>query len=86
MLAALQAELDQRKSDGLMRQRRLLDSPQAEHIVANDQAFLSFCSNDYLGLANHPTLIAAMQEAAVCQGWVAALLISLLGIIAITTG
>ncbi|OYY50768.1 MAG: 8-amino-7-oxononanoate synthase [Methylophilaceae bacterium 17-44-8] len=68
MLAALQAELDQRKSDGLMRQRRLLDSPQAEHIVANDQAFLSFCSNDYLGLANHPTLIAAMQEAAGLSG------------------
>jgi len=39
MLAALQAELDKRKVDGLMRQRRLLDSPQAEHIVANSQPF-----------------------------------------------
>lgn len=68
MLAALQAELDKRKVDGLMRQRRLLDSPQAEHIVANSQPFLSFCSNDYLGLANHPTLIAAMQEAAGLSG------------------
>ena len=68
MLAALQAELDKRKVDGLMRQRRLLDSPQAEHIVANSQPFLSFCSNDYLGLANHPTLISAMQEAAGLSG------------------
>lgn len=68
MLAALQAELDKRKTDGLMRQRRLLDSPQAEHIVANSQPFLSFCSNDYLGLANHPTLITAMQEAAGLSG------------------
>lgn len=68
MLAALQAELDKRKIDGLMRQRRLLDSPQAEHIVANSQPFLSFCSNDYLGLANHPTLIRAMQEAAGLSG------------------
>lgn len=64
MLASLQLALDQRKADGLLRQRRLLDSPQAEHIVANNKKFLSFCSNDYLGLANHPELIAAMQKAA----------------------
>ena len=64
MLEALQKELDQRKADGLMRQRRLLDSPQAEHIVTNDKKYLSFCSNDYLGLANHPTLIKTMQAAA----------------------
>lgn len=64
MLAALQQELDKRQAQGLMRQRRLLDSPQAEHIVANNQHFLSFCSNDYLGLANHPALIATMQQAA----------------------
>jgi 8-amino-7-oxononanoate synthase len=64
MLASLQLALDQRKAEGLLRQRRLLDSPQAEHIVANDKHFLSFCSNDYLGLANRPELIAAMQKAA----------------------
>jgi len=64
MLAALQKELKQRKANGLLRQRRLLDSPQAEHIVANQKPYLSFCSNDYLGLANRPELIAAMQKAA----------------------
>ncbi len=64
MLKSLQKELEQRKADGLLRQRRLLDSPQAEHIVANQKPYLSFCSNDYLGLANHPILIAAMQNAA----------------------
>ena len=64
MLAALQLALDKRQADGLLRQRRLLDSPQAEHIVTNDQNYLSFCSNDYLGLANHPELISAMQQAA----------------------
>ena len=64
MLAALQLALDKRLADGLLRQRRLLDSPQAEHIVTNDQSYLSFCSNDYLGLANRPELISAMQQAA----------------------
>ncbi len=64
MLAALQKALDQRKADGLMRQRRLLDSPQAETIVTNAQQYVSFCSNDYLGLANHPALIETLQQAA----------------------
>jgi len=64
MLEALAQELEKRKTNGLLRQRRLLDSPQAEHIVTNNQRYLSFCSNDYLGLANHPDLIATMQYAA----------------------
>jgi len=63
MLADLQKALDQRAVDGLLRQRRLLDSPQAEMIATNNQQYLSFCSNDYLGLANHPHLIKTMQEA-----------------------
>lgn len=64
MLNSLKVKLEQRKAEGLLRQRRLLDSPQAEHIVANNKPYLSFCSNDYLGLANRPELILAMQKAA----------------------
>ena len=64
LLAKLQVELDQRAADGLLRRRRLLDSPQAAHIRADGESVLSFCSNDYLGLANHPKLIAAMQQGA----------------------
>ena len=64
MLNALKQALDQRTIDGLLRQRRLLDSPQAEYIVADNGQYLSFCSNDYLGLANHPDLIRTMQQAA----------------------
>jgi 8-amino-7-oxononanoate synthase len=64
MLAALQTALEKRQAEGLIRQRRLLDSPQAETIQTNSQQYLSFCSNDYLGLANHPDLIRTMQLAA----------------------
>lgn len=64
MLESLKKELEQRQAQGLMRQRRLLDSPQAEQITADEHQYLSFCSNDYLGLANRPELIAAMQAAA----------------------
>jgi len=68
LLARLQAELDRRAADGLLRRRRLLDSPQAAHIEADGKSVLSFCSNDYLGLANHPELIAAMQQGAAKAG------------------
>lgn len=68
MLDFLHADLEKRQAQGLMRQRRLLDSPQAEHITANGQPFLSFCSNDYLGLANDAALVLALQQAAAESG------------------
>lgn len=68
LLDSLQADLEKRQTLGLMRQRRLLDSPQAEHITANGQPFLSFCSNDYLGLANDAALVTALQQAAAEAG------------------
>lgn len=68
LLESLRADLDKRQTLGLMRQRRLLDSPQAEHITANGQPFLSFCSNDYLGLANDAALVTALQAAAAEAG------------------
>jgi 8-amino-7-oxononanoate synthase len=60
--AALQSGLDERAAQGLLRKRRTLQSPQAPHIVVDGKPYLSFCSNDYLGLANHPQLIAALKH------------------------
>jgi 8-amino-7-oxononanoate synthase len=62
--AALQSELDERAAQGLLRSRRTLQSPQTPHVVVDGKPYLSFCSNDYLGLANHPQLIAALQQGA----------------------
>jgi 8-amino-7-oxononanoate synthase len=61
-MAELQAELDQLAQTGLKRRRRLLQSPQSAHALVDGQHVLSFCSNDYLGLANNPALIAALQQ------------------------
>jgi len=47
-----------------LRSRRTLSSPQSPHIVVDGKPYLAFCSNDYLGLANHPQLIAALQQGA----------------------
>jgi 8-amino-7-oxononanoate synthase len=64
----LQRELDERATLGMLRQRRMLQSPQAPHIMVDGKSYLSFCSNDYLGLANHPRLIAALQQGAAQHG------------------
>lgn len=51
-----------------MRQRRVLQGGQGAHVRVDGEDVLSFASNDYLGLANHPELIAAAQQAAKCHG------------------
>lgn len=63
----LQSELDERAAQSLLRKRRTLDTPQSPHIVVDGKPYLAFCSNDYLGLASHPQLIAALQQGA--QEW-----------------
>lgn len=64
----LHNELNERASLGLLRQRRMLQSPQGPRIMVDGKSYLSFCSNDYLGLANHPQLIAALQQGAQQHG------------------
>ena len=60
----LQNELNERAAQGLLRNRRTLATPQSPHIVVDGKPYLAFCSNDYLGLANHPQLVAALQQGA----------------------
>ena len=60
----LETGLTQLANDGLLRQRRTLDTPCGPEAVIDGQRVIAFCSNDYLGLANHPALIAAAQNAA----------------------
>lgn len=48
----------------LYRQRHILESAQGPVIQIDNTAYLNFCSNDYLGLANHEAVIASFQQAA----------------------
>ena len=63
MLEELVQKLELRKKEGLFRQRLIRQGPQTSHLKIESQLNLSFCSNDYLGLANHPDVVAAL-----CQG------------------
>ncbi|MGA6098217.1 8-amino-7-oxononanoate synthase [Stutzerimonas marianensis] len=64
----LQFRLAARRADHLYRQRPLLEAPQGPAVVVDGKPLLQFCSNDYLGLANHPEVIAAMQQGAATWG------------------
>ncbi|MBZ0097131.1 MAG: 8-amino-7-oxononanoate synthase [Sulfuricella sp.] len=64
----LSDELKDLEASGLRRHRRVLESPQGTRIVVDGREYLSFCSNDYLGLASHPSLIGAAQWAAARYG------------------
>ncbi len=56
-------ELEARKQAGLHRTRRLVDGPQQPALTADGKPVLAFCSNDYLGLASHPDVAAALTAA-----------------------
>lgn len=58
----LAEQLALRKQQSLYRHRIMLDGPQSIEPVVDGRPYLSFCSNDYLGLANHPEVIAAFQR------------------------
>ena len=56
-------ELRQRRDAGLHRQRREICGPQQPALTVDGKPLLSFCSNDYLGLANHPDNRRALADA-----------------------
>jgi len=60
----LAAALAVRKHQQLYRTRQTLEGAQGVRVRIDGHEYLSFCSNDYLGLANHPRVIEAMKEGA----------------------
>ena len=64
-LAGELAQLDER---GLLRARRLLESPQKARVAVDGREYVAFCSNDYLGLAADPALIEAARLGAARHG------------------
>ena len=63
----LATTLGEIRTAGLYKSERELTSPQSAHITTAKVEALNFCANNYLGLANHPTVVAAASEA--LQEW-----------------
>jgi glycine C-acetyltransferase len=59
----LRSTLEQIRADGLYKDERQLASPQSAHVRAGGQEVLNFCANNYLGLADHPSVVAAAHAA-----------------------
>ncbi len=64
----LAASLAPRKQSDLWRERRLMHSPQGPEVCLDGRSLLSFCSNDYLGLANDPRVVEALGQGAARYG------------------
>ncbi|RAX47573.1 glycine C-acetyltransferase [Arthrobacter sp. AQ5-06] len=70
----LQAELDDIRTAGLFKTERSINSPQSSHVTAGQigqpgATVLNFCANNYLGLADHPDIIAAAKSAMDSRGF-----------------
>lgn len=63
----LTATLQQIRDDGLWKDERELTSPQQAHITTTKTRAINFCANNYLGLADHPDVLAAASSA--LQEW-----------------
>jgi len=60
----LTVELDDIAQQGLYRSRRIIESPQGINLEIDGRNIVNFCSNDYLGLANHPDVLNAFKTGA----------------------
>ncbi|MGV6815857.1 MAG: 8-amino-7-oxononanoate synthase [Thiotrichales bacterium] len=59
----LHKTLQTQREQSLYRQRRISETPQQPEMHIDGRKVISFCSNDYLGLANHPKVIERLIEA-----------------------
>ncbi|SDH53681.1 8-amino-7-oxononanoate synthase [Paraburkholderia steynii] len=64
LLETLEQGLQDIDARGLRRRRRTVDSPCSAHMTVDGRNIIGFASNDYLGLAAHPLLVAAIAEGA----------------------
>ena len=68
LIADLERDLADREAAGLLRQRRVVESPPGARVTVDGEVRINFASNDYLGLAHHPDVTAAAAAGAAAWG------------------
>ena len=61
-IAHLRAQIEDVKGNGLYKSERIITSQQQGQVAVAERGVLNFCANNYLGLANHPDIIAAAKK------------------------
>lgn len=61
LVSFLRSELAELKSKGLYKAERKIEAPQRAAITVGGREVVNFCANNYLGLSNHPEILAAAQ-------------------------
>ena len=62
-------ETERLREQGLFKTERVMTSPQGSWVEANGKRVINLCANNYLGLSNHPELVAAAQAALTRRGF-----------------
>lgn len=60
--SSLATTLAARRAQQLYRERLIVETPPGAEVLIDGRRYLNFCSNDYLGLANHPAVVAALHR------------------------
>src|SRR3982751_1164688 len=69
LVSRIKKELQEIEAAGLYKRERIITSPQGVEIEVNGRKVLNFCANNYLGLANHPSIVEAAKRSLSERGY-----------------
>ncbi len=69
MKSWLEEELQGIKDSGLFKEEKIIQTPQSSQVDTSEGHYINFCSNNYLGLSDHPDILKAVEEGMASHGF-----------------